>query len=1019
MATAKNSFDVVSRTFPREICFIDAQINSLFDVRLNSGLISVNLHCNEISAIENLDKLKHLKHLDLSSNHISRMQGLDGLKSLMTLNLACNELQVVEGLENLRNLMKLDLSYNLINNISGLRKLHGPGFSLRTLYLQGNQLSSLDHVINSLNGCLSLKELMLSQYGEANPVCETSDYTSTLFTELKVIQILDGLDRSGNPASSKDRLFNIPEMDDYVEYLGSQSSDDSRMKHFKYEVVTPRIDSVLDRFRQQGQLSSETDVAGDDKTTEQQKRMPGRVSMSADHEVRLETLEHQLTRLIHKTEKGHVSEEPWKKVTRAENNESDDSESNGHFDKRTKQIQRSPKSKRTTRATATKKGTSRTRTKPSVQATVGSTSSTSPTDEQVKKLAVLGKAVKGRPVRDAEEDERFLSLIQELDSERERRWKAEEAAKKMVDAMKEMQIKGAEEKKLREASLAAGSRLKRVLLNEKEAKESLQKDLSDAQEQNVELNEKLKRLQENEEDQQRALRALEQAATKMETEKIKQHTEAVSRLQQEQMKVGALSKESELLKHSVKQLKGQVHQLQELLANREQEHRKTVEGLVRVDSPEVRAIVDREVTKQECVHQQIVKEYHDKLNKRDVEYAALEDEFRMGLQIEANRFRELQEAFERVSEECAQQKEALHAVKQKESKATNMVNELTAMVKEQRGRIAELSRGKQDIVGDYKERVQSLERQLNEATKQLSRLEVLEQDKAKLSAQIRAQGSVIDGLRSERKLWSEELAQQGASLAQDRGRLEARIEALTAEVSELKKECQSANETISIKSKVIEDQTDSIRKLKQKLADQDSNLLQSKEESSARERNLEKQLAAETTANQELQDQVDALIDRKESLKQELNKTQQDLETSKENHRVLKIKWQEKSELIGKLEKEVVNMRNNFREKEKSLTEERDKAVNAADSAVKRLQECDDKFRKQLDQERKTHEQHIEALQNEKQMRIEEANNKVLEVEDEMRILLQENALTKKTLEQRLKKLTSAFTEIQQDLAET
>lgn len=30
----------------------------------------------------------------------------------------------------------------------------------------------------------------------------------------------------------------------------------------------------------------------------------------------------------------------------------------------------------------------------------------------------------------------------------------------------------------------------------------------------------------------------------------------------------------------------------------------------------------------------------------------------------------------------------------------------------------------------------------------------------------------------------------GSSLAQDRGRMEARIEALTAEVSELKKECQ-------------------------------------------------------------------------------------------------------------------------------------------------------------------------------------------------------------------------------------
>ena len=30
-----------------------------------------------------------------------------------------------------------------------------------------------------------------------------------------------------------------------------------------------------------------------------------------------------------------------------------------------------------------------------------------------------------------------------------------------------------------------------------------------------------------------------------------------------------------------------------------------------------------------------------RLNKRDIEYAALEDEFRMGLQIEANRFKEV------------------------------------------------------------------------------------------------------------------------------------------------------------------------------------------------------------------------------------------------------------------------------------------------------------------------------------------------------------------------------------------
>ena len=96
------SYDLVPRTFPKEICYIDAQINSLFDVHLHPGLISINLHCNNISEIENLDGLKNLKHLDLSSNHIKRIQGLNGLNSLVTLNLSCNELLIVEGLENLR-----------------------------------------------------------------------------------------------------------------------------------------------------------------------------------------------------------------------------------------------------------------------------------------------------------------------------------------------------------------------------------------------------------------------------------------------------------------------------------------------------------------------------------------------------------------------------------------------------------------------------------------------------------------------------------------------------------------------------------------------------------------------------------------------------------------------------------------------------------------------------------------------------------------------------------------------------
>jgi len=57
--------------------------------------------------------------------------------------------------------------------------------------------------------------------------------------------------------------------------------------------------------------------------------------------------------------------------------------------------------------------------------------------------------------------------------------------------------------------------------------------------------------------------------------------------------------------------------------------------------------------------------------------------------------------------------------------------------------------------------VQSLESRL-EDDKQLNlQVELLKKDKSKLISQLTAQESVIDGLRAERKIWGQELAQQG------------------------------------------------------------------------------------------------------------------------------------------------------------------------------------------------------------------------------------------------------------------
>ena len=53
---------------------------------------------------------------------------------------------------------------------------------------------------------------------------------------------------------------------------------------------------------------------------------------------------------------------------------------------------------------------------------------------------------------------------------------------------------------------------------------------------------------------------------------------------------------------------------------------------------------------------------------------------------------------------------------------------------------------------------------------------------------------MLAGLKEEKKLWSQELANQGAALAQDRGQYESKIESLRTQVSELQELAQVERE---------------------------------------------------------------------------------------------------------------------------------------------------------------------------------------------------------------------------------
>ena len=82
-----------------------------------------------------------------------------------------------------------------------------------------------------------LKELTLSQYGEANPVCELPAYRSSVLAALKNLEVLDGLDWTGKPAATREDVFDIPGSShifiDYFLFSVRCGSLDSRAGLFK------------------------------------------------------------------------------------------------------------------------------------------------------------------------------------------------------------------------------------------------------------------------------------------------------------------------------------------------------------------------------------------------------------------------------------------------------------------------------------------------------------------------------------------------------------------------------------------------------------------------------------------------------------------------------------------------------------------------------------------------------------------------------------------------------------------
>ncbi len=168
-------------------------INKLEGIKkLKKHPSSIDLSCNNINIIEDIDAFRSLKYLSISSNQLTKISGLSKLASISHLVLNDNRISDLSGLENLRNLSVLNVERNLITEIYGLDR----HIKLRELYLGYNKISK----VQGLQGLRQLEALGLNnnRISSIDPI------------DLKDLVSLKDLQLSGNELASASFLKGIP-----------------------------------------------------------------------------------------------------------------------------------------------------------------------------------------------------------------------------------------------------------------------------------------------------------------------------------------------------------------------------------------------------------------------------------------------------------------------------------------------------------------------------------------------------------------------------------------------------------------------------------------------------------------------------------------------------------------------------------------------------------------------------------------------------------------------------------------
>ncbi|XP_060633356.2 leucine-rich repeat and IQ domain-containing protein 1 [Anolis sagrei] len=258
-----NNIQVINCENLENLCILilnENNISSLHGLHGCSSLLNLELSYNKITRIGGLESLKNLQRLvvnhnqlistkglsetptlvyiDCSFNHLTHVEGIENCGVLQILKLKGNNLSELPSLENHVLLRELDLEDNSISSLEKI-SLHwlpllrtlclsqnsltevAPLFScvsLEKLDISNNCLLDLKSIVSCLNGCDSLKELIIL----GNPLLREENWRYCLRKLLPHLKILNGENLSSDAEITDERTTQRPEPGSFTTFCQSQ-----------------------------------------------------------------------------------------------------------------------------------------------------------------------------------------------------------------------------------------------------------------------------------------------------------------------------------------------------------------------------------------------------------------------------------------------------------------------------------------------------------------------------------------------------------------------------------------------------------------------------------------------------------------------------------------------------------------------------------------------------------------------------------------------------------------------------